>query len=67
MQSGLPIHTGPVDHLRYGFESLATEAAARHPVDAIQRQVCDRETTIMSCIILIDVCLYINRIMETGI
>lgn len=55
MQSGLPIHTGPVDHLRHGFASLATEGVARHEVDAIQRQVWSLLylTDIFNCIWLI--------------
>ena len=39
MDTGLPVYTGPIDHLRFGFESLASEYAARHPVDAMQRAV----------------------------
>ncbi len=39
-ESGLPILTGPVDHLRQGFQGLQLEAAANapHPVEAGQKK-----------------------------
>ncbi|RYH12823.1 hypothetical protein EON65_37220 [archaeon] len=39
-ESGLPILTGPVDHLRQGFQGLQLEAAATapHPVEQAQRR-----------------------------
>lgn len=36
-QQGLPVYTGPVDHLRYGFRSLESEMSAPHPVSAFQK------------------------------
>jgi hypothetical protein len=38
--NGLPILTGPVDHLRQGFQGLQLETAhlAVHPVQAIQQR-----------------------------
>jgi hypothetical protein len=38
-EGGLPRYSGPLDHLRYGFESLQAETATRHPVDILQREV----------------------------
>jgi hypothetical protein len=35
--NGLPVFSGPADHLRYGFRSLETEMNASHPVDMMQR------------------------------
>lgn len=34
---GLPVYTGPVDHLRYGFRSLENEKSAPHPVAVFQK------------------------------
>ena len=36
---GLPIFSGPADHMRDGFRSLATEAQAPHPVATLQKMV----------------------------
>lgn len=35
--SGLPVYSGPVDHLRYGFNSLESAHGAQHPVQNIQK------------------------------
>ncbi len=35
--SGLPLYSGPVDHLRHGFRSLEHELTAPHPIQAVQR------------------------------
>eukprot|EP01031_Cornospumella_fuschlensis_P019733 gene19733-24180_t len=39
-ESGLPILTGPVDHLRQGFQGLQLEAAAAapHPMELAQKR-----------------------------
>jgi hypothetical protein len=37
MDQGLPVYTGPVDHLRYGFHSLENEKSAPHPVSVFQK------------------------------
>mmetsp|Transcript_758 Transcript_758/g.1317 ORF Transcript_758/g.1317 Transcript_758/m.1317 type:complete len:112 (+) Transcript_758:90-425(+) len=34
--SGLPVYSGPVDHLRQGFSSLESGLASRHPVHLVQ-------------------------------
>ena len=34
--NGLPVYSGAVDHLRYGFRSLESEYAAQHPVQNLQ-------------------------------
>lgn len=33
---GLPLYSGPVDHLRLGFNSLEVEHAAQHPLQKLQ-------------------------------
>ena len=35
--AGLPIFSGPADHLRVGFRSLESELAAPHPIETIQK------------------------------
>lgn len=36
-QQGLPVYSGPIDHLRHGFRSLESEMSAPHPVAAFQK------------------------------
>jgi hypothetical protein len=36
-EQSLPHYDGPVDHLRYGFQSLQHEMNERHPVQMLQR------------------------------
>jgi proteasome maturation protein len=36
-QHGLPVYSGPVDHLRFGFRSLENELSAPHPIQALQK------------------------------
>ena len=39
----LPRYDGPVDHLRYGFNSLENQFNASHPVAAIQKGDADSQ------------------------
>ena len=34
--NGLPLYSGPVDHLRYGFRSLESDLNAQHPIQSLQ-------------------------------
>ena len=36
-ENSLPHYTGPVDHMRFGFQSLQHETNALHPVQSLQR------------------------------
>jgi hypothetical protein len=36
-EQSLPHYDGPVDHLRYGFQSLQNEMNERHPIQLLQR------------------------------
>lgn len=38
--SSLPFHAAPVDVLRYGFQSLETDANIGHPMKKIEKNVC---------------------------
>ena len=35
--NGLPVYSGAVDHLRYGFRSLENEFSAQHPIQNLQK------------------------------
>ena len=43
MSTGLPIYSGSVDHIRYGFRSLEHNGTAAHPVDALQKSLKEAE------------------------
>jgi proteasome maturation protein len=34
--NGLPLYTGPVDHMRLGFRSLENELSVQHPINSMQ-------------------------------
>lgn len=34
--NGLPVYSGAVDHLRFGFRSLESELSAQHPIQSLQ-------------------------------
>jgi hypothetical protein len=46
-QSGLPLHTGPVDHFRYGFESMETQMTQSNPVMAFEKNVRELATMLL--------------------
>ena len=46
-ENGLPLHTAPVDHFRYGFESLETQMTQSNPVMAFEKNVCISTPTII--------------------
>lgn len=37
--NSLPFHSGPVDVLRYGFQSLEHDSTSAHPIIAIEKNV----------------------------
>ena len=39
IQEGLPLHTAPADHFRYGFESMEAAMAQSNPVMVFEKNV----------------------------
>ena len=35
--NGLPLYSGPINHLRHGFRSLETDLSAKHPIQSMQK------------------------------